>query len=164
MTAETCAIVPTRVRFAERCDFDQVMFLCRELHAENGLFEMSEPRVRSVINSHFDRTGGMIGVIGGPECLESAIVLRIGGTWYSDQLVLEELFAFTLPEFRRSDNAKHLIDFATSCAVETGLPLLISVIANDRTAAKVGMYRRKLGTPAGEFFVANSQCLRSASI
>ena len=69
MIDEKTEAVPSRVRFAERCDIDQILFLCKELHAENGLFEMSEDRVREVLMTHFDRTGGLIGVIGQPGCL-----------------------------------------------------------------------------------------------
>jgi len=147
---------PSRVRFAERCDLDDVLFLCRELHAENGLFEMSDDRVRDVLMSHYDRTGGMIGVIGEPGCLEGAIVMRMSTMWYSDQTVLEELFSFVLPEFRRSNNAKDLIDFAKRCAEAIGVPLMIGIISNHRTAAKVELYRRRLGAPAGAFFVTNA--------
>ncbi len=156
MTADTTETVPSRVRFAERCDLDQILFLCRELHEENGLFEMSDDRVRDVIMTHFDRTGGIIGVIGEPGALEGAIVMRMSTMWYSDKTVLEELFSYVLPEFRRSNNAKELIDFAKSCAVSIGVPLLIGIISNTRTAAKVELYRRRLGSPAGAFFVSNA--------
>lgn len=147
----------SRVRFAERVDFDQVMFLCRQLHEENGLFEMNEDCVRDVLMAHFDRQGGIIGVIGEPGCLEAAIVLRMSRMWYSGQTFLDELFSFVLPEFRRSDNAKELIEFAKSCAVDINVPLVIGIISNHRTKAKVKLYERKLGTPVGAFFVANAQ-------
>lgn len=156
MSTDTQEAAPSRVRFAERCDYDQIMFICRELHGENGLFEMSDARVREVIDSHFDRTGGIIGVIGEPNALEGIIILRLGATWYSDQTVLEELSAFVLPEFRRSDNAKNLIDFAKECAKQIGVPLIIGVVSNHRTEAKVALYRRRLGAPAGAFFLANA--------
>ncbi len=101
MTTEPSGFVQSRVRFAEPVDYDQIMFLCRELHAENGIFELSEARVKAVIASHFERSGGLIGVIGEPHALEGIIIMQLGGMWYSDQDVLQELSSFVLPEFRR---------------------------------------------------------------
>ena len=156
-TSETNAVAarPSRVRFAEPCDFDALMDLCCALHQENGLFEMSRDRVREMLMKHFDMTGGMIGVIGPPGALEGAIVMHMSQMWYSDDWLLEELFSYVKPEFRRSSNATDLIEFAKACAERIGVPLLIGIISNTRTEAKVGLYRRRLGTPAGAFFVAN---------
>lgn len=145
-----------RVRFAEPCDFDDLMALCCALHEENGLFEMSRDRVREMLMKHFDMTGGMIGVIGPPGAIEGAIVMHMSQMWYSDDWLLEELFSYVRPEFRRSSNATDLIEFAKGCAERIGVPLLIGIISNTRTEAKVGLYRRRLGSPAGAFFVANA--------
>lgn len=81
--------------------------------------------------------------------------MQLGSVWYSDQTVLEELSSFVLPEFRRSNNAKDLIDFAKGCAKQIGVPLIIGIVSNHRTQAKVELYRRRLGAPAGAFFLAN---------
>lgn len=156
MSTQITATAPSRVRFAERCDRDDVLWLCRELHNENGLFEMDEEKVRDVVDSHLNRSGGIIGVIGQPGALEGLIILRMGSPWYSNQTVLEELSSFVLPEFRRSTNAKDFIDFAKSCAHEIGVPLIIGIVSNHRTQAKVELYRRRLGAPAGAFFLANA--------
>ena len=155
MTVKTDETAPSRVRFAERCDFDQIMFLCRELHEENGLLDWNEDLVRRTVMTHFDRVGGLIGVIGSPNCLEGAILLRMSNMWYSEQVILEELFSFVLPEFRRSNNAKELIDFAKSCARGIGVKLLIGIVSNHRTAAQVDLYRRRIGNPAGAYFVVD---------
>lgn len=148
---------PSRVRFAERCDFDQLMFLCRELHAEIGMFEMDEDMVRDVLMTHFDRSGGIIGVIGAPLALEGAILMRMGtASWYSKRTILEELFSFVLPEFRRSRNAKDLTNFAETCAKQIGVPLGIGFVSNHRTTAKFELYRRRFGAPVGAFFLVNA--------
>lgn len=154
---ETVITAPARVRFADRCDLDELMFLCRELHAENAMLDINEDKVRAMLMSHFNRTGGVIGVIGQPGGLEGAIVMHMSQMWYSDQWLLEELFSFVLPEYRRSNNAKDLIDFAKYCAKLIGVPLLIGILSNKRTEAKIGLYRRRLGQPAGAFFVANAE-------
>lgn len=156
MTTDMTGTAQSRVRFAERCDYDQIMFLCHELYQENGLFDLSESRLKDVIDSHFDRTGVLIGVIGVPGALEGIIILRLGGMWYSEQDVLQELSSFVLPEFRRSNNAKMLIDFAKECAAKIGIPLLIGAVSNHRTKAKIELLRRRLGEPVGAFFIAGA--------
>lgn len=152
---ETSQPTDLPVRFADPCDMPQLMELCRALHEENGWFEMSEQKVHDMLMHHYERTGGVIGVIGPPDELQGAIVMQMSTMWYSEQWHLEELFSFVPPQFRRSENAKKLIDFAKKCAVDIGVPLLIGIISNERTEAKVGLYRRKLGKPVGAFFVAN---------
>jgi GNAT superfamily N-acetyltransferase len=141
----------------------QLMEICHLLHEENGWLDLSESKVHDVLSMHYQRTGGIIGVIGPPENLQGAIVLHLTTMWYSDKYYLEELCSFVKPEFRRSDNAKKLIDFATKCAVDIGVPLLIGIVSNERTEAKIGLYRRKLGKPAGAYFVANDVIRAAAS-
>lgn len=93
-------------------------------------------------------------MIGAPgEALRGMIFMTIGQLWYSDQWVLEELFSYVPPEFRRSDYAKDLIDFAKKQADELSLKLMIGILSNERTEAKVRLYTRKLGPPAGAYFV-----------
>lgn len=154
MIIHPLALTVSRVRMAERCDADDVVGLCRELHAENDMFAMSEHRVRAALDLHFDRNGGVIGVIGDPGHIEGTIVLRTAMPWSSDTAVLEELFSYVLPAHRRSTNARDLIEFAQSCARQLGVPLTAGVVANDQTAAKVELYRRRFGAPAGAMFVA----------
>lgn len=90
MSTDTSDAASTRVRFAERCDYDQVLFLCRELHEENGLFEMSDEKIAHVIDNHFNRSGGIIGVIGArahwralSSCSLAACGTRIRPCWKS---------------------------------------------------------------------------------
>lgn len=156
MTTETTETASSRVRFAERCDREQILWMCHELHAENGLFEMSERCVVNVIDSHYNRTGGIIGVIGQPNALEGMIILQMASPWYSDVTILEDRGLFVLPEFRRSTNAKDLIEFAKMCAVQIGVPLIMGIVSNHKTQAKVELCRRRLGAPAGAFFLANA--------
>lgn len=142
------------VRIATRADEERIMALCRDLHTENALLPMSEDRVRETIERAFSRDGGIIGVIGRPgEPLRGIIYVIIGRLWYSDDWVLEELFSYVPPEHRRSTYAQDLIDFAKRQADELRLKLMIGIISNERTEAKVRLYTRKLGPPAGAYFV-----------
>lgn len=143
----------SRVRLAMRADEEELMDQCRRLHDENGWMQMSENRVREMFQRHFNREGGIIGVIGGPGKIEASIALKISQVWYSDEWFLEELFNHVLPEYRRSNNAKDLITFAKTCADSIGLPLAIGILSNERTEAKVRLYQRQLSKPSGAFFI-----------
>lgn len=145
------------VRRATLADEEELMELCRELHKENGLFSMNESFVRQALRMAFMEHGGIIGLIGDPGKIEAAIYIKFGTFWYSDQFHLEELFNYVRPQYRKSTNAKDLINFAKRCAEELNLPLVIGVITNDRTEAKVRLYKRQLHNTAGAFFVYNSK-------
>jgi GNAT superfamily N-acetyltransferase len=156
-------VTDIHVRRATPQDEDEMMVLCRMLHTENGLFEMDEDRVRGILRrgmlhsgdkKHDDENvGGIVGVIGGSGKIEAIISIIISQMWYSSAWVLEELFSYVHPDYRKTSNAKHLISFAKKCSDEIGIPLLIGVISNDRTEAKVRLYRRQLAEPAGAFFL-----------
>lgn len=145
----------SRVRAARPCDEDEIMAVCRRLHEENGLLHMSDDKVRQMLRRAFNKEGGIVGVIGEPGHIEGAIYLMISTLWYSHTWILEELFNFVLPEHRKSTNAKDLVEFAKRASEEMGLPLIIGVLSNERTEAKVRLYERQLGKPSGAFFVHN---------
>ena len=129
------------------------MELCRALHAENGMFTMSEDKVRRMLHRAFDKQGAIVGALGPSGHIEGAIYLLISDYWYSDDWHLSELFSFVLPQYRKSNNAKELITFAKRCSDEIGIPLIIGVISNERTESKVRLYQKELAKPAGAFFV-----------
>lgn len=141
------------VRVAQPSEEQDVMRLCRSLHEENGIFDIDEDMVRAMLLRAFNRQGGIIGVIGEPGHLEAAIYMLLSHHWYSREPHLEELFNYVVPEFRKTSHAKSLIAFAKRCSEEMNLKLVIGVVSNIRTEAKVRLYQRQLGTPAGAFFV-----------
>lgn len=145
------------VRTAMPSDEDEIMAMCRMLHEENGLFRMSEERVRVVIRQALDRKGGLLGVIGQPGKIEAMIYMLLCQIWHSDDWHLEEIFNYVRPEYRKSNNAKALIQFAKKCALELDMDLVIGVVSNTRTEEKIRLYQRQLGKPNGAFFVFNSK-------
>ena len=156
MTELTIVEEPSPVRFADPCDYEDLLSLCSKLWAENGLFNVSDEKVRQMLAGHYERKGGIIGVIGAPGELQGAVSLTMSQMWYSEQWLLKELFCFVLPEYRRSTNAKHLIQFAQKCAVDIGVPLIMGIISNERTEAKVRLYCRQFGgKPTGANFMSN---------
>lgn len=143
----------TVVRLATRADETDLMRLCRQLHSDNGIFEMDDAMVRAMLHRAFNREGGIIGVIDGKNEIEAALYMLISNFWYSTQHHLEELFSFVREPYRRSTHAAELIKFAERCADTLNLKLLIGVLTSHRMESKVRLYRRELGMPAGAFFV-----------
>jgi len=150
----TSTIAESPVRTATAADEEAIMTLCRLLHEENGAFSMSDEKVRNELRRAFDRQGGLIGVIDGPDGLEGIILLTIDQLWYSDDWMLQELFNFVHPDHRRSTHAKRLIEYAKDCATHLKIPLLIGVLSNTRTEAKVRLYERML-PKGGAYFIFN---------
>lgn len=144
-----------KVRLAGRDEEEALMVMCRELHAENGLFHLTEDMVRSTLRHAFDRKGGIIGVIGQKGNLRGAIYLMLSQMWYSDEWHLAELFSFVRPEYRKEGYTHRLIEFAQKCSDDANMALLIGIISNKQTEAKVRLYSRFFGNPSGAFFVRN---------
>lgn len=144
----------TVIRLGDPQDEEQVMHLCRMIHAEAGQHPFVEDKVRHIVRRGLDRDRSIIGVIGGEPGSElyGCICLLLDGVWYSDEYQLLELFNFVHPDHRKSTYAQDLINYAKKCADELGIDLTIGVIANERMAAKVRLYGRLL-PKAGEFFI-----------
>lgn len=149
------------VRLASKSEEAELMEMCREIHAENGLVSMSEEKVKAMLNRAFNREGGIIGVIGKPGSLEAIIMIVMTNFWSSEDTHLEELFSYVRRPFRRKLNgpdmphAEALVNFAKKCSDDIGVPLVIGIITNNRMAGKVRLYRKVLGYPAGAYFVVN---------
>jgi RPA family protein len=58
-----------------------------------------------------------------------------------------------------------MIAFGKRCSDEINIPLVIGVVSNERTKAKMDLYRRQLGEPCGGYFVYSKRpFLKSAAI
>lgn len=134
-------------------DLPELMEMCRELHLENAQFTMNDAKVTEMIQRAFNGKGAVIGVLGSTGTIEGAILLLINSWWYTDEFCLEEIFSYVRPAFRKSTNAKELITFGKRCSDELGIPLVIGVVSNERTRAKVGLYTRQLSEPSGAYFI-----------
>jgi GNAT superfamily N-acetyltransferase len=143
---------PGSVRIVEKKDEEELMALCRQLYAENGLFKINEDKVCAMLHRAFNRQCAVMGVIGDPGKIQAMIFLLLSTFWYSDDPHFEEILAYVVPAYRRSGNAIELMKFAKWCSNETGYPLLIGVISNERTESKVRLYQRQFQKPIGNFF------------
>lgn len=163
---------PSIVRAATPNDEEQIMALCRELHRENGLFKLDEEKVNQFVwralNPHkLDEADlgprGVIGVIGEEGNLEGFIFMLISQFWYSSEYHLEELLNFVKGDCRSSMHARNLITYAKACSLSVSLPLLIGVISNIRTQAKVRLYERQLRN-VGSFFLFDGKDVTSMKL
>jgi len=142
------------VRLATIDDADNIMDLLALMHEENGLFEMDYVAVRDMVTNVLSGKNGIIGVIDGEDELEAAVCLVIDKLWYSKTFCLNDVFNFVAPKYRRSTRAKALISFAKSYSDQVGIPLLMGIVSNVRTEAKIKLLERQM-RKAGAFFIYN---------
>jgi hypothetical protein len=144
------------VRVGVPADVHDIMGLALGGCEENGFLNPNPQKLLADIWSALNRDRGVIGVISAPGGKpEGAVLLRLGKMWYSDDDVLEEKAIFIHPEFRsaKGGRARRLCEFSKSAADALGVPLIIGVLSNHRTEAKVRLYKRQFGEPAGAFFL-----------
>lgn len=138
----------TGVRFAVPADEDGLFEILTLAHADNGLFTMDEGKVRDMIRRATERTGGMIGVIAGPERIEGVIMMIMSNYWYTNDTHLEELANFVHPLHRRSTHAKRLLEFAKWCqrglSKDINIPLLVGILTLHKLEPKMRLYQRML--------------------
>lgn len=144
------------VRIGTPDDVDNIMELALNACTENGFVDAVPARLLTEIWPALNRDHGVIGIIGEPgEKPEAAVLLRIGSMWYSDQQVLEEKAVFVAPAFRgaKAGRARRLVEFSKQAADTLGIPLIIGILSNHRTEAKIRLYERQFGKPSGAFFL-----------
>ncbi len=153
------ATEPCTVHCATVADLDEIMRLLRIMHQEGGMFPLDEDCaqqmfMRALRNKNKE---GLLGIIRGEGVeIKAMIFLLITRFWYSTAYHIEELFNFVHPDHRHSNYADALLRFAGHSSEQLGIPLIIGVLTNARMAAKVRLYRRRLGMPVGAVFVKNA--------
>jgi len=145
------------VRLAQPEEVHDIMEAALQACTENGFADPNQVKVLEQVWCGLNLDNGLVGVIGEPGKLEGGILLRVTDVWYSDDKVLEERAIFILPEYRgvKGGRARRLCEFAKRAAETMGMPLLIGVLSNHRTEAKVRLYERQFGKPTGAFFLYN---------
>jgi hypothetical protein len=148
------------VRVGTPEDVHAVMEIALSACEENGFVDPNPQKLLGEIWPALNLDKGLIGIIGSPgEKAEGAVLLRIGSMWYSDKEVLEEKAIFIHPDYRsaKGGRARRLCQFSKQVADSLGIPLIIGVLSNDRTEAKVRLYERQFGKPSGAFFLYNAR-------
>jgi GNAT superfamily N-acetyltransferase len=144
---------PSVVRLAEADEVEDMMELMRDAADEQALFPMDEVKARAMLDRAFLRQGGIIGVIGPKGRIEAALYMLLAQPLYSESWHIEEVFQVVRRQYRRSGHAKALIEFAKRCSDDLGVPVLMGVLHNKRTEAKIRLYQRHLGPRVGAFFL-----------
>jgi GNAT superfamily N-acetyltransferase len=142
------------VRLASPQDEEKILDLLMLMHEENGLFEMDYDSVREMVRKVLSRENGIIGVIDGEDEIEAAVCLVIDKLWYAKNWCLNDVFNFVAPKYRRSTRAKALISFAKDYSDQVGIPLMMGIVSNVRTEAKIKLLERQM-RKAGAFFIYN---------
>ncbi len=142
-------------------DFPELMRLAMDATIENAFVAPDEMMLANHMYAALTKNMGVAGVIGGGpgDKLEGAIVMRIGPLWYSPELILEEKAIYVAPEFRsaKGGRARKLAEWAKGVSEKLGIPLAIGVLSNSRTEAKIRLYERVFGAPAGVYFLYNAK-------
>ena len=151
--------LPSVVRLAAPADELAILLLLEQMHAENGLFAYSKSRVRDLVRSILAApvkplpVPAMIGVIGTPTDLQGTIGLMVTQLYYTDEWHLGDLWNFVRPDCRKSEHAKELLEFGKRMAGALGLKSMSGVVSNERTEAKLRLYRRRFGKLVGGYFL-----------
>jgi len=148
------------VRIGTPADVHDIMDLALMAVDENGFVRPKAERLLQEIWPALNLDKGIIGIIDGEDgSVEAAILLRTAVMWYSDQEIIEERAIFVHPKYRsaKGGRAARLCEFAKSVADKLNLPLMIGVLSNTRTNAKVRLYERQFGDPSGAFFLYNAR-------
>jgi hypothetical protein len=147
-------------------DVHDVMALALMACEENGFVNPNPQKLLQDIWPAVNRDHGLVAVIRGENGLEGALLLRIGTMWYSDDQVIEEKAIFIHPEYRnaKGGRARRLSEYAKKVSDELGIPLVIGVLSNERTAAKVRMYERQFGKPSGAYWIYGARTGQHAKL
>lgn len=144
------------VRTGTTEDFNSMMDLTLAATQENAFVKPDIEKLANVIWGALSiQTGicGVIGPVGGK--LEGAVLLSMGELWYSKELILEEKAIYVDPEYRsaKGGRARKLAEFAKGVSEGLTIPLAIGVLSTTRTEAKIRLYERVFGAPAGVYFL-----------
>lgn len=145
-----------KLRIGTPQDVHEVMSLAIAASQENGLVNASKVRLLQTVWPALNQDHGLVGCIGKPGGeIEGMVVLNVGTLFYSDDPCVEEKVVFVKPEFRnaKGGRARKLCEFSKSVADRLTLPLIIGVFSSEATKAKMGLYKRIFGEPAGLYFL-----------
>lgn len=154
---------PYGIRPATPEDEDAIYAMLLELHEENGIFKVSETKVRDTIRMATQQQSGLIGIIGDDEP-EASCGLEIAQWWYTDEWSLNEKWVFVRQGWRRKNHASRLMDWAKWCERQLTTPLFMGIISTKRTEAKERLYRRKLTPIGGMFMYANGRTIETGAV
>jgi hypothetical protein len=145
-----------KVRVGVPEDVHAVMAVALRVCEENGYVQANPRKLLDHVWAALNLEHGIMGVIGpvgGP--LEGVILLRIGSPWYSDVQVLEEKSLWVHPDHReaKGGRASRLAEFSRKTRESLDIPMTIGILSSERTEAKIRLYTRMFGPPAGAYWL-----------
>ena len=151
------AIERPHVRIATPAEVDAVMELAVMGCEENAFTGFNKVKLLQDVWAALNLDKGICGVIGAPgsQPLEGAVLLRIGTIWYSMTRRSKRGLSSCIQPFagRVVGAQRDLAEFSMDIADKLGMPLTIGVLSDHRTAAKVRLYSRIMGKPAGAYWM-----------
>ena len=148
------------VRYAMPEDVHKMMDIGMMAARENGVGETDTMKLLQVVWRGVTHDRAIAGVIEGPTGqLEGVTLLLVEEQGHSRDPILVEQTVYVHPDFRsaRGARAAKLVEFNKAVAVRMDLPLLIGILSNERTKAKIRLYERLFGEPSGEYWLFNSK-------
>lgn len=145
-----------QIRLATPDDVHTIMKLAILGCEEAGISNLNQMMLLEDVWPALNVDGGLVGIIGKPGGeIEGFVLLRIGTRWYSNNLIIEEKLIFVHPDYRnaKGGRARRLCEFSQKAADALGLPLIIGVLSDIRTEAKIRMYERQFGKQTGAYWV-----------
>jgi hypothetical protein len=139
------------VRLAVPEDRQRILDLTSQLHEENGLFGIAPKKVDKMLDRYFHKDGAIIGAIGEPGDPVGIIYLGLDQLIYTEEWSLVEQFNFVAPEHRHSNYAAQLLCYAKGVSDKLKVPLIVGILSNKRTEAKMRLYDRQLERVGGVY-------------
>lgn len=167
----SAAVDISSVRLADPDDEGDLLAMLREMHKESGLrkandepLAFSEPKVLATIRNATRRDPqnpqtqlSWAGIIGERGKIEGSLCVSVCEPWYSEDVILNEVWNFVPTPFRRTDHASTLMGFAKAMADSLRIdPLIAGVMSVERHEAKLRLYARAFRCrPLGGIFQYN---------
>jgi len=140
------------VRPATLQDEPEVISTIRQLAAEDGAYPPSDELAIPFIRRALDGDG-VIGIVRPNNDIEALVFLRIAAPWYNNKaLYLDEYVLYCKPQYRKSRDARALVQFAKRQADRLNLPLRIGITSKADNERKQALYQRMLSNPSAYFF------------
>ena len=144
-------ISEVKVRPAILQDEPEVISTIRQLAAEDGAYPPSDELAIPFIRRALDGDG-IIGIVRPGNDIEALVFLRIAAPWFSQDLYLDEYVLYCKPQYRKSRDARALVQFAKRQADRLNLPLRIGITSKADNERKQALYQRMLSDPTAYFF------------
>lgn len=150
----TDVATPVHVRIGSPLDHQKMISFLREMHRENGIVSMDDKTVEATLACGLARHHAIVGIVDGDnDEIAASVGLFVNRLWYAQSNHLEDRWVFVMPPYRRQPLARPLLEFAKRAAVALRLPLLIAVLSEESTLAKVRLYEREFSKMRGAVFL-----------